>query len=74
MFRATGVKGTQVMFLMTDAQVIDERFLVYINAILSSGWISGLFPKDEIDGMLKALHTENLIEVSTGRFSSIQIR
>jgi len=58
MFRLTGVKGLSIMFLMTDSQVIDEKFLIYINAILSSGWISGLFPKDEIDGMLSNLRNE----------------
>ena len=47
-----------MVFLMTDSQVIDERFLIYINAILSSGWISGLFAKDEIDSMTGALRNE----------------
>jgi dynein heavy chain len=51
MFKLSGVKGIPMVFLMTDSQVIDERFLIYINAILSSGWISGLFAKDEIDSM-----------------------
>jgi dynein heavy chain, axonemal len=58
MFKLSGVKGTQMVFLMTDSQVIDERFLIYINAILSSGWISGLFAKDEIDSMTGALRNE----------------
>lgn len=58
MFKLSGVKGIQILFLMTDTQVVDERFLIYINAILSSGWISGLFPKDEIDGMLGNLRNE----------------
>lgn len=58
MFKYSGVKGIPVMFLMTDSQVIDEKFLIYINAILSSGWISGLFPKDEIDAMLSSLRNE----------------
>jgi len=57
-FKQCGVKGVQILFLMTDTQVVDERFLIYINAILSSGWISGLFPKDEIDGMLGNLRNE----------------
>jgi dynein heavy chain len=57
-FKQCGVKGIQILFLMTDTQVVDERFLIYINAILSSGWISGLFPKDEIDGMLGNLRNE----------------
>ena len=58
MFKLAGVKGIPIVFLMTDTQVIDERFLIYINAILSSGWISGLFAKDEIDGMLGNLRNE----------------
>lgn len=37
---------------------MDDRFLIYINSILASGWISGLFPKDEIDGMLGNLRNE----------------
>ena len=58
MFKLSGVKGLPMVFLMTDSQVIDERFLIYINAILSSGWISGLFAKDEIDIMTGALRNE----------------
>ena len=58
MFRLAGVKGVQMVFLMTDTQVVDDRFLIYINAILASGWISGLFAKDEIDGMLGNLRNE----------------
>jgi dynein heavy chain, axonemal len=58
MFRLSGVRGVQMVFLMTDTQVIDDRFLIYINAILASGWISGLFAKDEIDGMLGNLRNE----------------
>lgn len=58
MFKASGVKGTQMVFLMTDTQVVDDRFLIYINSILASGWIPGLFAKDEIDGMLGALRNE----------------
>lgn len=58
MFKAAGVKGIPMVFLMTDSQVVDDRFLIYINSILASGWISGLFPKDEIDGMLGNLRNE----------------
>lgn len=58
MFKQSGVKGIPIVFLMTDTQVVDDRFLIYINSILASGWISGLFPKDEIDGMLGALRNE----------------
>lgn len=57
-FKQTGVKGTQIMFLMTDTQVVDDKFLIYINSILASSWISGLFAKDEIDAMTGALRNE----------------
>jgi dynein heavy chain len=58
MFIQAGVKGIPIMFLMTDSQVVNDRFLVYINAILSSGWISGLYAKDEIDGIMGNLRNE----------------
>ena len=58
MFKLAGVKGIQMVFLMTDTQVVNERFLIYVNAMLASGWISGLFPKEDIDGMLGNLRNE----------------
>ena len=46
MYRKSGVKpGTPMVFLMADTQVTDERFLVYINDLLSSGYIPDLFTK-----------------------------
>lgn len=45
MFKTAGVKGTPLLFLMTDGQIVNERFLIYINDILANGWISDLFPK-----------------------------
>jgi dynein heavy chain len=41
--------------LLTDAQIVDEKFMVYINDLLASGEISGLFPDDEIDNIVGAL-------------------
>ena len=57
-FKATGVKGIPTVFLMTDTQVVNEKFLIYINAILASGWISGLFLKEDIDAMIGSLRNE----------------
>jgi dynein heavy chain len=31
---------------------------VYINDILSSGWIQDLFPKDELDGLTGKIRSE----------------
>ena len=56
MYRKSGVKpGTPLTFLMTDTQVTDERFLVYINDLLSSGFIPDLFTKEEYDGIFTSL-------------------
>lgn len=33
-----GVKNIGTVFLHTDAQIPDERFLVLINDMLASGW------------------------------------
>merc|ERR1719460_1661110 len=44
--------GTPHAFLMTDGQIADERFLVYINDMLSSGNIPDLFAREEYDAIL----------------------
>jgi dynein heavy chain len=45
MYKRAGVKGEGLMFLFTDSQIVDERMLVYINDLLSSGEIPDLFPQ-----------------------------
>lgn len=47
LYTKTGVKKQQIMFLLTDSQIADEKFLVLINDLLASGDIPGLFPDDE---------------------------
>lgn len=58
MYLSAGVKGSQVVFLLTDSQISDERFLVYINSILTSGWIADLFPKEDIDNILGSIASD----------------
>lgn len=57
-FTKSGVTGVQMLFLLTDTQITDERFLVYINDMLASGWIPELFAKDEMDGILGKVRNE----------------
>ena len=53
MYRRAGVKpGLPMTFLLADSQIVDEHFLVYINDLLSSGYIPDLFTKEEYDGIL----------------------
>lgn len=58
MFKVAGIQGLPLVFLMTDSQIVNERFLVYINDLLSSGWIPDLFPKEDLDGLVGALRGE----------------
>ena len=58
LFTKTGVAGLEMLFLLTDSQIVDNRFLVYINDILSSGYIPELFAPDELDGILGKIRGE----------------
>ena len=52
LFRKAGVAGEGVSFMMTDAEVKEEGFLEHINNLLGTGEVPGLFPKDEIEGIV----------------------
>ncbi|MEE6512880.1 hypothetical protein FKM82_020191 [Ascaphus truei] len=51
----TAVKNISTVFLMTDAQVAEESFLVLINDLLASGEIPGLFQDDEIENIISSM-------------------
>lgn len=60
MYKKAGVKagGTPCMFIITDTQIQDERFLIYINDMLSSGYVQDLFDRDELDTIFNSLKNE----------------
>ncbi len=58
LYRRAGLKGLGSVFLLSDGQITDEYFLVYINDYLSSGEIFGLFTDDEIEEILNYLRLE----------------
>ena len=58
MYRRTGQKGEGLMFLFTDSQITDEKFLVFINDLLSSGEIPDLFPAEDKDEIINAMRGE----------------
>uniref|UniRef100_A0A8C4GZ62 Dynein heavy chain 9, axonemal n=1 Tax=Dicentrarchus labrax TaxID=13489 RepID=A0A8C4GZ62_DICLA len=53
-----GVKNIGTVFLMTDAQVADEKFLVLVNDLLASGEIPDLFPDDEVENIIGSMRPE----------------
>eukprot|EP00741_Cyanophora_paradoxa_P016051 tig00000042_g15496.t1 len=58
LYMRTGVKGLKLVFLLTDGQIVDERFMVYLNDVLSSGYIPDLFSADERDNIVNAVRSE----------------
>ncbi|CAM9224257.1 unnamed protein product, partial [Choristocarpus tenellus] len=52
MYNKAGNKDEGVMFLLTDSQITNERFLIYINDLLASGNIPDLFAVDEVDSIV----------------------
>ena len=53
-----GLKNIGTVFLLTDAQVPEEEFLVVINDLLASGEVPGLFQDDELEGIINGLRNE----------------
>lgn len=51
-FMKAGPKEDPILFLFTEGQITNERFLVYINDLLSSGEIADLYTLDEKEGMI----------------------
>ncbi|KAI8914343.1 dynein heavy chain and region D6 of dynein motor-domain-containing protein [Gorgonomyces haynaldii] len=54
----TGQKKIKIMFLLTDSQIADEKFLVLINDLLASGNVPGLFADDEVDNIIASMRGE----------------
>lgn len=76
LYTLAGVKGTSVTFLMTDNQIVKEKFLVYINDLLSTGYIADLCSQVRGPGsipcslgLLRALH---MADFSCGWVSALE--
>merc|ERR1719345_219414 len=58
-YKKSAVKpGTPHTFVMTDGQVANERFLIYINDMLSSGDIPDLFTREEYDAVFGVVRNQ----------------
>lgn len=58
LYLKAGLKNVGIMFLMTDAQIPNEQFLIMINDMLASGEIPDLFPDDEIENIIAGVRNE----------------
>eukprot|EP00049_Salpingoeca_infusionum_P010530 m.182232 g.182232 ORF g.182232 m.182232 type:complete len:2544 (-) comp14667_c0_seq7:2478-10109(-) len=55
LYNIAGVKGKGLTFIMTDNEIKQEDFLEYINNLLATGEIGGLFARDELDEICSEL-------------------
>eukprot|EP00756_Hemistasia_phaeocysticola_P021738 Hpha_TRINITY_DN15791_c11_g1::TRINITY_DN15791_c11_g1_i1::g.41603::m.41603/K10408/DNAH; dynein heavy chain, axonemal len=58
MYNRAGVKGENVMLLLADSHVFDERIVVDVNDVLSTGEIAELFPSDDRDEVIRKVRPE----------------
>ena len=58
LYLKAGLKNLASVFLMSDGQVVDEKFLVLINTFLASGEVPDLFTDDQIEEIISTVKSE----------------
>jgi dynein heavy chain, axonemal len=63
LYKHCGQQRKTATFLFTEAEIKEEAFLEFINSILSTGEVAGLFPKDELSIMAAELRSDAIKNV-----------
>lgn len=66
MYNKTGLsEDAGLLFVFTEGQIVDEKFMVPINDLLSSGEIQDLFNNDDKEGLINKLRAQ--CKATTGK-------
>ena len=55
LYQKAGIKEDDMLFLFTEGQITNEKFLVYINDLLASGEIAELYTSDEKEEIINSV-------------------
>ena len=58
LYTKAGMKGQPVTFLLTDNQIVNEKFLVFLNDLLSTGLVSDLCAAEDVDNFSNSVRAE----------------
>ena len=58
MYMMLGVENKEVVFLFTDAHVVEENFLELINNMLTSGMVPALFAEEDKENLIASIRDE----------------
>jgi dynein heavy chain len=58
MYKRAGLKSIGILWILTDQQIVDDTFLVFMNDMLASGNIPNLFPNEDIDDIVNGVRPE----------------
>lgn len=58
LYQKCGAKSVKIAFIITDAHIVDERFLVYINELLATGQVADLIPSEEREALGAVVRAE----------------
>ncbi len=53
--QVAGVEGSPVVLMLEDQQFVENEFIEYVNSLLSSGEIPGLYTPEEVEPLLSPL-------------------
>src|SRR5690606_18471759 len=54
----TGLKDRKFTFIISDGQIVDMKMLVFINDLLSSGYVPEVFVEDEKESIISDFQKE----------------